>query len=100
MSLSTSSMSQEGSRTIPPLRAGPASGLPGNSATGKSVVRKMLEHLGAYGIDADALAHRAMAKGAPGHNLVLKAFGDWVLDDDGQIDRAKMAKIAFSDPEA
>jgi len=75
-------------------------GLTGNIATGKSVVRKMLEHLGAYGIDADALAHRAMAKGAPGHNLVLKAFGDWVLDDEGQIDRAKMAKIAFSDPDA
>ncbi len=75
-------------------------GLTGNIATGKSVVRKMLEHLGAYGIDADALAHRAMAKGAPGHNLVLKSFGEWILDDEGQIDRAKMAKIAFSDPDA
>ena len=32
-------------------------GLTGNIATGKSVVRKMLEHLGGYGIDADALAH-------------------------------------------
>ena len=75
-------------------------GLTGNIATGKSVVRKMLEHLGAYGIDADALAHRAMAKGAPGHNLVLKSFGEWILDDEGQIDRGKMAKIAFTDPDA
>jgi len=75
-------------------------GLTGNIATGKSVVRKMLEHLGGYGIDADALAHRAMAKGAPGHELVLKAFGDWILDEEGQIDRARIAKIAFSDPEA
>jgi dephospho-CoA kinase len=75
-------------------------GLTGNIATGKSVVRKMLEHLGAYGIDADALAHRAMAKGAPGHELVLKAFGDWILDEEGQIDRARMSKIVFSDPEA
>ena len=33
-------------------------GLTGNIATGKSVIRKMLEHLGAYGIDADALSHR------------------------------------------
>ena len=31
-------------------------GLTGNIATGKSVVRKMLENLGAYGIDADSLA--------------------------------------------
>jgi len=42
-------------------------GLTGNIATGKSVVRKMLEHLGAYGIDADALAHRAIAEDAPGY---------------------------------
>ena len=38
-------------------------GLTGNIATGKSVVRKMLEHLGAYGIDADALSHRAISTG-------------------------------------
>ncbi|HIE57526.1 MAG TPA: dephospho-CoA kinase, partial [Anaerolineales bacterium] len=38
-------------------------GLTGNIATGKSVVRKMLEHLGSYGIDADALSHRATSKG-------------------------------------
>jgi len=75
-------------------------GLTGNIATGKSVVRKMLEHLGGYGIDADALAHRAIAKGAPGYPLVLRAFGEWVLDEEGQIDRQKLAKIAFSDPMA
>ena len=27
----------------------------------ETVVRRMLEHLGAYGIDADALSHRAIA---------------------------------------
>jgi len=75
-------------------------GLTGNIATGKSVVRKMLEHLGGYGIDADALAHRAIAKGAPGYPLVLRAFGEWALDEEGQIDRQKLAKIAFSDPMA
>jgi dephospho-CoA kinase len=75
-------------------------GITGNIATGKSVVRKMLEHLGAYGIDADALAHRAMAKGAPGYPLILKTFGQWILDQDEQIDRKKLAKVAFSDPNA
>ena len=43
-----------------------AIGLTGNIATGKSVVRKMLEHLGAYGIDADVLSHRAIMKSSPG----------------------------------
>ena len=75
-------------------------GLTGNIATGKSVVRKMLEHLGAYGIDADALAHRAMAKGAPGFPLVVKSFGEWIVDSEGQIDRSRLSKIVFSDPGA
>lgn len=75
-------------------------GLTGNIATGKSVVRKMLEHLGAYGIDADALAHRAIALGAPGYQPVVDLFGKWILANDGQIDRARLAKIVFTDPEA
>lgn len=75
-------------------------GLTGNIATGKSVVRKMLEHLGAYSIDADALSHRAVARGAPGYQAVLNAFGKWVLDTSGEIDRVKLGRLAFSDPEA
>ena len=75
-------------------------GLTGNIATGKSVVRKMLEHLGAYGIDADALSHRAIAKGAPGYKPVLSAFGSWIVGPDGQIDRSRLARVVFSDPEA
>lgn len=75
-------------------------GLTGNIATGKSVVRKMLEHLGAYGIDADALAHRAIAKDAPGYQPVLDTFGNWILTPEGQIDRTKLGRIVFSDIEA
>ncbi|GAB4424214.1 MAG: hypothetical protein Kow002_13740 [Anaerolineales bacterium] len=75
-------------------------GLTGNIATGKSVVRRMLEHLGAYTIDADALGHRALAKGAPGYNPVVETFGKWVLDSDGQINREKLGGLVFRDPEA
>lgn len=75
-------------------------GLTGNIATGKSVVRKMMEHLGAYGIDADALAHRAIAPGAPGYQPVVELFGNWILAKDGQIDRARLAKIVFTDTDA
>jgi dephospho-CoA kinase len=75
-------------------------GLTGNIATGKSVVRKMLEHLGAYGIDADALGHRAIAKDAPGYQDVVDTFGKWILAPDGQIDRTKLARVVFSDPDA
>jgi len=75
-------------------------GLTGNVATGKSVVRKMLEHLGAYGIDADGLSHRATAKNAPGYQPTIDAFGKWILNTDGEIDRNKLSKLAFSDTEA
>lgn len=75
-------------------------GLTGNIATGKSVVRKMLEHLGAYGIDADALGHRAIAKGAPGYQPIVDTFGRWILDSEQQIDRARLARLVFADEQA
>ncbi len=75
-------------------------GLTGNIATGKSVVRRMLEHLGAYTIDADALAHRVIAKDAPGFKRVVDTFGTWLLDKDGQVDRGKLGKLVFGDVEA
>lgn len=75
-------------------------GLTGNIAAGKSVVRKMLEHLGAYGIDADALGHRAIAKGAPGYQQVIEIFGKWILAENGEIDRPKLGELVFSDADA
>jgi len=75
-------------------------GLTGNIATGKSVVRRMLEHLGAYTIDADALSHRVISKGAPGYQPVLDKFGTWLLDKDGQIDRVRLGRLVFADGQA
>ena len=75
-------------------------GLTGNIATGKSVVRKMLEHLGAYTIDADTLAHRAISNGAPGYQPVVEAFGNYILDSEGKIDRGKLGSLVFRDPDA
>jgi dephospho-CoA kinase len=71
-------------------------GLTGNIATGKSVVRKMLEHLGAFTIDADAFAHQAMAKGGPAYAAVIKTFGEWLLTPEGEINRAYLAKIVLA----
>jgi len=75
-------------------------GLTGNIATGKSVVRRMLEHLGAYSIDADALAHRAISKGAPGYQSVVDTFGRWIVEKDEEIDRAKLGDLVFNNPNA
>jgi dephospho-CoA kinase len=75
-------------------------GLTGNIGTGKTSVRRMLEHLGAYTIDADGLSHRAIAKGAPGYEPVVEVFGKWILDVDGEVDRSKLGRLVFQDPAA
>ena len=75
-------------------------GLTGNIGTGKSVVRRMLEHLGAYGIDADAIAHRAISRDAPCYDNIVQVFGNHILAADEQIDRRKLGQIVFNDSQA
>jgi dephospho-CoA kinase len=75
-------------------------GLTGNIAMGKSLVRRMLEHLGAYTVDADGLAHQAMAPGAPAYRPVIATFGQWILDSEKRVDRSKLSAVVFAHPEA
>lgn len=75
-------------------------GLTGNIATGKSIVRQMLEHLGAYGIDADKAAHTVLARGTPGYRSVVDEFGDEILAPSGEIDRQRLGKIVFQNHDA
>lgn len=75
-------------------------GLTGNIATGKSAVRRMLEHVGAFGIDADTLGHRAIQRGAPAYQQAVDSFGRYILKENGEIDRQKLGQIVFSDPQA
>jgi len=75
-------------------------GLTGNIAVGKSVVRQMLQHLGAYTIDADGLGHQAMMPGAPAHKPVVDTFGQFILGADGRINRSMLASMVFSNPQA
>lgn len=75
-------------------------GLTGNIATGKSVVRRMLQHLGAFTIDADHLTHQAMQRGAPAYKPIVEKFGMFILDADKQIDRKALGNLVFSNPSA
>ncbi len=75
-------------------------GLTGNIAMGKSLVRKMLETLGAYTIDADGLAHQAMLPGAPSYGPVIESFGKWIVGPDNKIDRSKLGAVVFSHNDA
>lgn len=73
-------------------------GLTGNIAVGKSVVRQMLQHLGAVTIDADGLAHQAMSPGAPAYKPVVETFGQIILNPDKTINRAMLGSMVFSNP--
>jgi dephospho-CoA kinase len=75
-------------------------GLTGNIGTGKSTVARMLADLGAETIDADLVAHDVMRPGGPTHAPVVKAFGPEVLAPDGEIDRARLGSLVFSDSAA
>src|SRR5688572_33412928 len=68
-------------------------GLTGNIAVGKSVVRQMLQHLGAYTIDADGLSHQAMQPGAPAYKPVVETFGQFILGPDKRINRSEERRV-------
>ena len=75
-------------------------GLTGNIAVGKSVVRQMLQHLGAYTIDADGLSHQAMQPGAPAYKPVVETFGQFIIGPDKRINRALLGQMVFANPVA
>ena len=75
-------------------------GVTGNIATGKSTVLDYLRSKGALIIDADKLAHQAMAPGGPAYQEVVEAFGKEILNPDGTINRKALGQIVFADPEA
>ncbi len=72
-------------------------GLTGGVASGKSSVSGILRELGAVVIDADQLAREVVAKGTPGLERVVEAFGPDVLTADGDLDRPRVGAIVFAD---
>jgi dephospho-CoA kinase len=74
-------------------------GLTGGIGSGKSTVARLLERRGAAVIDADQLAHDAVAKGSPGFERVVQTFGESIVAPDGDLDRRALAAIIFTDPE-
>ncbi|MDX2075895.1 MAG: dephospho-CoA kinase [bacterium] len=73
-------------------------GLTGNIAVGKSVVRQMLQHLGAYTVDADGLTHQAMSPGAPAYRPIIETFGQVILNPDKTINRGMLGNMVFGNP--
>jgi dephospho-CoA kinase len=73
-------------------------GLTGGIATGKSSVGEMFVALGAHLIQADAIAHQLMQPGEVVYQEVVRHFGAGILEQNGQINRARLAEAAFGKP--
>lgn len=72
-------------------------GLTGGVGSGKSTVAAELARLGAIIFDSDQLARELLSKNAAGYQAVAEAFGDSILGQSGELDRAELAKIIFKD---
>lgn len=70
-------------------------GLTGGVACGKSTVGEMFVARGAKLIKADEIAHQLMRPGQPVHQEVVQHFGRGIVQEDGTIDRQKLARAAF-----
>ena len=75
-------------------------GLTGGIGTGKTFVSRRLEELGAVVVNADLLGHEVYRPQTEGWHAVVKAFGEQVVGDDGEINRRALGGIVFSDEEA
>jgi len=75
-------------------------GLTGGIASGKTVVARRLEELGATRVDADQLARDVVAVGTPGLAAITERFGVDVIAADGTLDRAALGAVIFRDPDA
>ena len=72
-------------------------GVTGSFGTGKTTVAGIFRSLGAKVLDADKLAHASLDKGSRSHKDIVQAFGRGVLGPKGDIDRKKLAALAFRD---
>lgn len=75
-------------------------GLTGGAASGKSVVARQFEALGAPVIDADVVAREVVRPGTDGLAAIVEAFGEEVLATDGSLDRASLRDRIFREDSA
>ncbi len=75
-------------------------GLTGGIGAGKSTVADMFSKLGAVVIRSDELSRQVIEPNTPGFQKVLSRFGNQILQENGSIDRQKLAQIVFNDKSA
>ena len=71
----------------------------GGIGSGKSTVAAELVRRGVKLVDADEVVRELQQPGGEIFAALTEVFGKEIIDDNGELDRQKLADIAFSDPE-
>ncbi len=74
-------------------------GITGGTGAGKTSALMVLAQMGACVIDCDAVYHTLLSESLEMRQALVKRFGD-ILDSSGGVDRKKLGRIVFDDPEA
>jgi dephospho-CoA kinase len=74
-------------------------GLTGGIASGKSLVAKVFQDLGAHVIDADKIVHELLEPGQQAWEEVVEHFGPEIVFPDKTVNRRKLGEIVFNDAE-
>ncbi len=75
-------------------------GLTGGIASGKSTVSNLLRQAGVPIVDADQITRQVQRPGSPALDKLATAFGNQIIQSDGNLDRAQLGKRVFADAAA
>lgn len=75
-------------------------GLTGGIGSGKSAASHWFEQQGIQVVDADVVAREIVAAGQPALQHIKTHFGDWVLLDNGELNRRALREHIFQNPSA
>jgi dephospho-CoA kinase len=83
--------------TLPDNKRSFKVGLTGGIASGKTTVANCFAELGVAIIDTDVIARQVVMPGEPALEEIRLRFGNSVINGSGELDRAEMRKLIFSD---
>ena len=75
-------------------------GLTGGIGSGKSAASNWFELQGISVVDADIVAREIVEKGQPALSAIQQYFGDWVLLENGELNRRALREHIFKHPTA
>lgn len=74
-------------------------GLTGGIGSGKTAVSETFEDLGITVVDADLASRVVVEKGKPCLEKIAEHFGEDILNENSELDRAKLREIIFNSAE-